>query len=129
MASVHRYLVVGMNPSSYSSPTNGKEKKNHTFDRLYRWFDYAGVDYFSFVNCSDKVGEITLSDVDYDTLNVCLKYHTHVFALGGFSSSVLKRLNRSHIVLPHPSPRNRKFNDPKFEPLLMKELKEYMETL
>ena len=118
-----------MNPSSYPSPIDGKLKKNHTFDRLNKWFSFAGVNHFSFVNCSDKVGEIKYFDVDYPTLEGCLKYHTKVFALGGFASTVLKRLNKTHIMLPHPSPRNRKFNDPKYEPLVMEQLKEYMETI
>ena len=118
-----------MNPSSYPSPIDGKQKKNHTFDRLHKWFSSAGVNHFSFVNCSDKVGSIKYSDVDYATLEECLKYHTKVFALGSFASTVLQRLNKTHIKLPHPSPRNRKFNDPKYEPLVMEQLKEYMETL
>lgn len=117
-----------MNPSSYPSPIDGKEKKNHTFDRLHKWFSYAGVNHFSFVNCTDKVGNVKFSDVDYDTLNVCLNYHTDVFALGSFASTVLRRLNKTHIKLPHPSPRNRMFNDPTFEPMIMKQLKEYVES-
>lgn len=115
-----------MNPSNTPGTTTGVERKNTTFDKLHKWFTYSGVQYFSFVNTTDKRGEIKPADIDWDTLKVCLEGHTKVIALGGFASSALKRLNIQHHKLPHPSPRNRKFNDASYEPMVMKELKRYI---
>ena len=124
MALVPRVLVVGMNPSSYN--TNHKDRKNHTFDRLKRWFTYAGVDYFSFVNCCPDPGDVKFSDVDYDTLIQCLDGYEKIVAIGNFASTVLSRLNIMHFKLPHPSPRNRMFNDKTFEPVMLSGLKSYV---
>lgn len=121
-----KILVVGMNPSSYATGNNNR--KNHTFDRLQRWMKQVGVDHFSFVNCSSKPGVVTRHDVEYDVLEECLKHHTKVISLGGFASDVLTRLNKSHHRLPHPSPRNRLFNDRSFEPQVVSELKRYVES-
>jgi len=115
-----------MNPSGYN--TNNKDRKNHTFDRLKRWFTYAGVDFFSFVNCCPDPGEVKYSDVDRDTLTRCVEGYTKIVAIGNFASTVLARLNITHYKLPHPSPRNRMFNDETFEPAMMKELKIYVRS-
>lgn len=116
-----------MNPSNTPGTTTGVERKNSTFERLYKWFDYAGVRYFSFVNTTDKRGEVTVHDIDWKTLGSCVEGYDVVFAMGGFASCALKKLNISHRVLPHPSPRNRSFNDPTYEPRVMRELKKIME--
>ena len=115
-----------MNPSNTPGTTTGVERKNTTFDKLHKWFTYSGVQYFSFVNTTDKRGEIKSADIDWDTLKVCLEGHTKVIALGGRRTSKQKRLNIEHHKLPHPSPRNRKFNDASYEPMVMKELKRYI---
>jgi hypothetical protein len=115
-----------MNPSGYH--TEDKDRKNHTFDRLKKWFTHAGVDYFSFVNCSHKLGEVKFCDVDYDTLSKCIDGNQKIVALGNFSSTVLSRLNITHLKLPHPSPRNRIFNDKSYEPEMLKELKRYVRS-
>jgi hypothetical protein len=115
-----------MNPSNTPGTTTGVERKNSTFDRLHKWFDHAGVHYFSFVNTTDKRGEIKPVDIDWDTLKLCLKGHTKIIALGGFASTALGRLNIEHYTLPHPSPRNRKFNDAAYEPMVMEDLRRYV---
>ena len=122
---VIKLLVVGMNPSNTQKLV---KPKNSTFDRLHKWFAFAGVERFSFVNTTQKLGEVTPKDVDYDTLKTCINGYRNVFALGGFASDALKRIGVDHYVLPHPSPRNRSFNDPTYEPKVMSELKTLVET-
>ena len=116
---------MGMNPSSYN--TNSKDRKNHTFDRLKRWFDHAGVRYFSFVNCCDRVGQVNKRDIDYHTIKTCVTGYDRVIAIGNFSSDALSHINIPHLKLPHPSPRNRKFNDSSYEQTVIDDLIEYLE--
>lgn len=121
-----KVLIVGMNPSS--RPTEIKLRKNSTFDRIHRWMDSIGVQYFSFVNCFEEIGEPSMSKVEWDRFK-CVDDSYVVLALGGFTSSVLNKARIEHYKLPHPSPRNRLFNDKDYEKKMMRELKKYVKEL
>jgi hypothetical protein len=101
-------LILGQNPGN-----NPKAYyyKNHTIDRLNKWADQLGILHYSFANCSDTRGVIKLKDVDFSYVQSLVLGYNKVIALGGFSSSVLDRINTKHFRLPHPSPRNRALND------------------
>lgn len=120
-----RVIVVGINPSNYS--TKAKNRKNHTFDRLARWQDYLGLPVVSFTNCIYSKGEYKAKDVDLDYLSACIgNNYDRVFALGNFVSDILKKIGVDHYRLPHPSPRNRKFNDPAFEKQMLEDCRMYL---
>jgi hypothetical protein len=49
-------------------------------------------------------------------------------ALGNNVSKFLKEHGIEHYKLDHPSGKNRKFNDPKYEKQMLKELKEWLKS-
>ena len=75
--------------------------------------DHLKIQRYSFIN-SSQVKNPTLADLDLNTL-VLTRDYDKVIALGGFASRALNYLSVRHFMLPHPSPLNRKLNDPKFE--------------
>jgi len=118
-----RILVVGMNPAAGKS---GRIAKNSTFDKLHRWMDEVTVKHFSFINCFDEIcAAPKLNMVDFERLS-SVSNDYKVLALGGFASAALNRLKIEHHRLPHPSPRNRLFNDKNFEKIVIKQLKEFL---
>jgi len=114
-----KVLVVGINPS------NKPQRKNSTLDRLNGWMNTLGITNYSFTNVhSDpgevpKVSELIASDLD------CSGYDK-VIALGVTPSYVLRAKGVEHYQMPHPSPRNRKLNDPVFVQSALNECKEYL---
>lgn len=119
-----KVIVIGMNPAA-RSPSK-KIAKNSTFDKLFHWMDAAKIQYFSFMNCFDEVCDSPKpSMVDSDRFKFIDDDYI-VLALGGFVSATLNRLNVEHYRLPHPSPRNRLFNDVCYEKLVIKQLKAYL---
>lgn len=119
-----RVLVVGMNPSN--EPTRQAHRKNSTFDRLHRWIDELGIAPVSFINVVARPGSVSMQDVQWRELGEAAVRYDRVLALGGFASRVLNRIGVPHHRLPHPSPRNRQFNDPSFEPAMIKEARKYL---
>ncbi len=87
----------------------------------------CGVKHFSFVNSFDyEKSSPEAKDADLEKLRVCSTGYTKVLALGGFASSALNKLKIRHERLPHPSPRNRQFNDPSFERAVVRRISEYL---
>ena len=87
--------------------------------------DALGVESFSFTNLGHEPGDFSPSIVDYEFLRGVLSHHDGaVIALGGEVSRILKRCGVKHIRAPHPSSRNRKFNDPDYEPAMLASLRE-----
>lgn len=84
--------------------------------------DVIKVRHFSFMNCFDEPGEALIDKVDWDRFG-CINTSYKVLALGGFVSRVLIKAGIDHIQLPHPSPRNRLFNDPTYEKEMLTWLK------
>ncbi len=122
-----KVLVVGMNPGKTKTFT--KIPKNSTFDKLNRWMDDAGVKHYSFMNTFDDIADVPkMSMVDWDRLKHINNEYT-VLALGAFASSVLHKVNIAHHKLPHPSPRNRAFNDKNYEKTVVKQLKNYIRKM
>ena len=115
-----RVAVVGMNPS------DKKFRKNCAMDRLGRWCEELGITDRLFINCSTKPGHFDVSTVDREAVHRVVNTCDRVIALGNVPSSVLKKLGVAHHRMPHPSPRNRKFNDPEYEPVVLTAAREYL---
>jgi hypothetical protein len=122
-----------MNPSE-----NRKPIKNGTFCRLKKWMDEVGVPHWDFHNVvPDKTGEVKLEDVDWGELvkQVGLsgaRQRKVIICLGGFVARVMKQVEFTGIKLifiDHPSPRNRNFNDPAYEPAMLKRLKKELKDV
>ena len=104
-----RLIVVGMNPGR----TRGNRSGSPSLRRLNLWMDHLKVRTYSFIN-STQHQKPSLANLDLNTL-VLTRDYDKVIALGGFASRALGHLSVKHFALPHPSPLNRKLNDPKFE--------------
>lgn len=111
---------MGINPSKGST-------RSKTLDRLSKWAEKLGIEYFSFVNCVHTTGVYKPADIDYNTLMDCAQLHDKVLALGNFPSRALEILGIEHFVLPHPSGLNRKLNDPAYEKQKLSEAKRYID--
>lgn len=102
--------------------------RSKTLDRLSKWAEQLGVDYFSFVNCIHTPGMYKSSEIDYNMLLNCVEPHTKVLALGNFPSRALKNLGIKHFVLPHPSGLNKNLNDPVYEKCQLQNCKRYLDA-
>jgi len=112
-------LVLGMSPSTKTKPFRGG-----TFERLQSWMTQVGVPHWDFHNVIPHVANSTSTkDIDWDLLGRKLEGRKVVIALGTWVSGVLKSKEIVHIKVDHPSPRNRNFNDPAYEPAMLKRLK------
>jgi hypothetical protein len=113
-------VFVGQNPSA-------KATKTHTtFGRLNDWVDKLGIDFYGFVNASDKVGSVKQSDVDLDNLRRACYNASRVIALGNFAAEALQRAGIQHFKLPHPSPLNRQINDHQFINQQLSDCRDYL---
>ena len=122
---MNNILVIGLNPSN--RPTLGnRHTKNSTFDRLHRWMDDLGVEYFSFMNVNDRQGRTTMKDVDFDLIAEASYKYNRIVCLGGFASCVLDRMGIQHFRMPHPSPLNRQLNDREYERTMIDECRRYL---
>lgn len=109
MCSSMKVLIVGINPAE---PVTTR-RKNTAWNRLQEWIDKLGIrDIHSFTNTILVPGQFDMSMVDWDRVREEASHGDAVIALGNFPSTVLKRLGVEHHRMPHPSYRNRVFNDP-----------------
>jgi G:T/U-mismatch repair DNA glycosylase len=115
-------LVLGMNPSA-----NKKPIKNGTFARLQSWMNSVGVPHWDFVNVVPHIiGDVKIEDVPFDVLNAWTAGRKAIICLGTFVGRVIKKAevgDAKIILIDHPSPRNRNFNDPAYEPEMLERLK------
>lgn len=83
-----------------------------------------GIQHWSFINASySRVA--TTQGIDWEILELARPY-TKVVALGNFASAALDRAGIPHYRLPHPSPLNRKLNDPAYEKTVLAECYNYL---
>lgn len=83
-----------------------------------------GVRHWSFINATDS-DVASIDNVDWGVLELARPYR-RVLALGNFASAALDRLSIAHFQLPHPSPLNRKLNDPSYEKTVLRECYNYL---
>lgn len=115
-----RVIIVGINPSG-----GNPKKVSKTMQKLYKWVEEVGIQYFSFMNTFNEIGVYKSSKIDYNGL-LCCKDYDKVVALGGFVSKALDKINVDHFMMPHPSPLNRKLNSKVFERKCLKKLWKYL---
>lgn len=120
-----KIIVVGMNPSSYIA--KAQHRKNHTFDRLYKWSSELSLPVFSFSNVFHQSGGVHINQIDINMVRQLVDGYDKVLALGNFVSSVLNKIEVNHFKLPHPSPRNRLLNDKDYERSVLLACKQYLE--
>ena len=120
-------LVVGHSPSSKEyCPKKG----NPSINRLNRWLDACGVDIYSFTNlCAHHSDSIKAADIDETLIKECVKPYNKVIALGNEVAHYFKKKGIDCFHAPHPSPRNRKFNDKSYESTVINGLQKYIHMI
>ena len=120
-------LVVGHSPSSKEyCPKKG----NPSIKRLDRWLDACGVDIYSFTNlCAHHSDSIKAADIDETLIKECVKPYNKVIALGNEVAHYFKKKGIDCFHAPHPSPRNRKFNDKSYESTVINGLQKYIHMI
>ena len=120
-------LVVGHSPSSKEyCPKKG----NPSINRLNRWLDACGVDIYSFTNlCAHHSESIKAADIDETLIKECVKPYNKVIALGNEVAHYFKKKSIDCFHAPHPSPRNRKFNDKSYESTVINGLQKYIHMI
>lgn len=96
-------IIVG------ESPGNTTPEKSPTKNRVIKWVGRP----FDWTNRS------------YDDIDLVRKYDK-VIALGNVASTWLTRNQVSHLKIPHPSPRNRMWNNPQTEIDTLRRIQEYL---
>ena len=123
-----KVLVIGHSPGA----TDIMKRKNGSpsLNRLNSWLDACGVRIYSFSNLSAHHAPLLKkSDIDETRIKGFTESYNKVIALGGFVSQYLTKLGVEHYGAPHPSPRNRKFNDKTFEPTAINGLQNYLNVV
>jgi hypothetical protein len=117
-------LFVGMNPGT---AVVNEVPRYSALGRLFEWGTILGLRHFGFINVFDRPGAFRPSQVDVDFLRAAFDIHSGpIIVLGNVASTVLKRLEVEHFVLPHPSYRNRKLNDRDFEKRILEECRRWI---
>ena len=121
----NKVLVIGHSPGK--TPINKRKNGSPTLNRLNRWLDSCEVDIYSFTNlCAHHKEFLKNADIDRILIQKITKNYNKIITLGGFVSQYVTKIGVQHFAAPHPSPRNRKFNDKTYEPEVIKNLKEYL---
>ena len=121
----NKVLVIGHSPGK--TPINKRKNGSPTLNRLNRWLDACEVDIYSFTNlCAHHKEFLKNADIDRILIQKITKNYNKIITLGGFVSQYVTKIGVQHFAAPHPSPRNRKFNDKTYEPEVIKNLKEYL---
>ena len=120
-----KVLVIGHSPGK--TPIYKMKNGSPTLNRLNRWLDACEVDIYSFTNlCAHHKEFLKMTDIDGIFIQKITKNYNKIITLGGFVSQYVTKIGVPHFAAPHPSPRNRKFNDKSYEPKVIKQLKEYL---
>ena len=120
-----KVLVIGHSPGK--TPINKRKNGSPTLNRLNRWLDACDVDLYSFSNIYAHHKELLkITDIDETYVYKITKNYNKIITLGSFVSQYFTKIGIKHLAAPHPSPRNRKFNDKSYEPMVINQIKEYL---
>ena len=120
-----KVLVVGQSPGK--TPINKRKNGSPTLNRLNCWLDACDVDLYSFSNIYAHHKELLkITDIDETYVYKITKNYNKIITLGSFVSQYFTKRGIKHFAAPHPSPRNRKFNDKSYEPMVISQIKEYL---
>jgi len=116
------FLVVGLSPSTKTKPF-----KNGTFARLLLWFAIVNLPEWDFCNVISEVNSTNIKLCDETKIRIKCANRKKIIALGNVVSRVLTKYKIPHYKIDHPSPRNRKLNDKKYELEMLNKLKVYLD--
>jgi|TARA_R100000479_G_scaffold170510_1_gene113266 hypothetical protein len=122
-----KVLVVG-----HSANLNPKKTRSNspTINRINKWLGECDVYTYSFVNLfSPGSTSGKNAQINETFLPEYLSNYNKIITLGNDVSQYFKKLGVSHFSAPHPSPRNRKFNNKSFEPDVIKRLQIYLNMI
>tara|TARA_B100000029_G_C16728038_1_gene649600 strand:+ start:83 stop:439 length:357 start_codon:yes stop_codon:yes gene_type:complete len=112
-------LVLGHSPGPMKCSSKVKTTKHRVSDWL-KDYDY------DFHNLSPVHAPVLrLSEVKDEHVLPAIK-HDKIIALGNLASQYLTRKNIDHLKVPHPSMKNRVWNDSSLEPKVIKQIREYI---
>jgi len=120
-----RVLVIGQNPSNQRT-NRVWFGRNHTTTRLNEWMSVIDVRYYSFFNVAAFSGDYKDSLHDAKWIAEAVEGYDRIVALGNIASETLRKCGIKHHKIPHPSSRNRLFNEPCFEYEAVKALGDYV---
>lgn len=107
-----RVLFVGSNPSRKNLNSEQPFIGSPSGKVLLQWIAILEIKDYTMVNVSDKLdGPIYKRDMNLGRLDMYVAKHDYVIALGRTAHNALRYIKASHMLLPHPSPRNRLLND------------------
>lgn len=120
--------VVGLCPSTKNIDPDVPLVGTKSFITWLEWHrQLPGEHKYHLINVSNKIG-FKPKDITFDD-KVELLFHTEgciVLGLGNDVSKILTSLDIPHFKLPHPSPRNRKLNNPTFIIDKLQECRQYI---
>lgn len=123
-----KVLFVGDEPSSRNVNTTVPLVGTSSYKRLLKWIGELDLD-IQDVGLLNKKDEILLYGNEYDVvifLGKKAECVIRVFSRGQVDYSPTLSFLPRFRVIDHPSPRNRKFNDPKYETKMLAELKRWL---
>lgn len=126
-------LFVGLAPSSRNEDPNIPFKGTRSFQRLERWIRSANVGSYALTNLFTYIlpkEGLKLDELKEaaNKLRPMVWQFDGVVALGHDVSRALKAAGIEHYRLPHPSARNRLFNNKGYEPALMLKFKAWVDA-
>ena len=111
-------LFVGDKPSSKNTDPNVPFIGTPSHKVLMKWADTLGCSNFLLCN--------SFSEYDKVCIRNSMEKANKVIALGLLASERLKKMGIHHHLMPHPSPLNRKLNNPEYVNNMLKEAAEYI---
>ena len=127
-------MFVGLAPSSKNEDPRVPFKGTKSGERLKRWINTCGVRSYALYNLFLEVlprGPLLKEELQRagSKLRDKAQYADGVVALGQEASRALKLAGIGHYRMPHPSGRNRLFNNKAYEPMVVAKLKTWVENL
>lgn len=113
-----KVLFVGDKPSRLNNDPEVAFVGTPSFKKLLEWVNYLDLKEFAMVNSEPK---------DYLKIRKHYKEGYILVALGVKAGVVLTTLGYPNFILPHPSPKNRKLNNPAYVETKLTQCKKFLE--
>lgn len=109
-----KVLVVGLNPSLNNVDPTVPFSGTRSGITLKSWMTTLGLPEIRLINVSDRIDYKDPKSMELIRLELRSIGYNKIIALGNEVSKILKKLDKKHFKLPHPSGRNRLLNDPQY---------------
>lgn len=125
-----KYIFIGQNPSKHN--IDGPFVGSQSGVTLFKWLEQMKIptSQIIMVNACDKLGAVTMKDVNINNLKVIEEIKgCRVVCLGALAEKALKKAypSKPYFKLPHPSGLNRVLNNKKHVDELLKKCKMFLE--